>query len=362
MQLIFSPFIKATFLLFLHLDLGKKLKEKYGDKLLGHEEEYYEEVKSFSSNYMLDGIKKILDEFKVTFDIWSSEKANKEAGYTEKALSKLKPYIYEADDATWLRTTDFGDDKDRVLIKSDGSYTYFAPDIGYHMYKCERGYTKLIDLLGADHHGYINRMNAALEGLGYPKGTLHIELVQMVRLMENGQEVKMSKRTGKSVTIKDLVEEVGVDATRYFFVSRASSTHFDFDLGLAKANSADNPVYYAQYAYARICSIIEAAKAESIKADLTSSLINHPKELILLRTLNEFPKVVEDAAVSLAPYRVCNYIQQLAAQFHGYYGECRVVDKDNKELSAQRVGLLEAIRVVLGNAFDLIAITKKEKM
>jgi len=311
---------------------------------------------------MLDEIKRILKEFRVSFDIWSSEKANKEAGFTEKALEKLSPYIYKSEDATWLRTTDFGDDKDRVLVKTDGAYTYFAPDIGYHMDKMQRGYDRLIDLLGADHHGYVNRMNAALMGLGFNKDTLHIELVQMVRLMENGIEVKMSKRTGKSVTIKDLIEEVGIDATRYFFVSRAASTHFDFDLGLAKSTSNENPVYYAQYAYARICSILESAKQQNFELDLTSTLITHPKELQLLRMLNEFPNVVVDAAQTLSPYKVCNYIQKVAALFHGYYSECRVIDKDNIVLSEQRLALLEATKVVLGNAFDLIDIEKKEKM
>lgn len=345
------------------ITLATKLKDKYGDSLLNdNSQECYENVKSFSVNYMLDEIKRILKEFRVTFDIWSSEKANKEAGYTEKALEKLKPYIYQSEGATWLRTTDFGDDKDRVLIKTDGSYTYFAPDIGYHMDKMQRGYDRLIDLLGADHHGYINRMNAALMGLGFNKDTLHIELVQMVRLMENGQEVKMSKRTGKSVTIKDLVEEVGIDATRYFFVSRAASTHFDFDLGLAKATSNENPVYYAQYAYARICSTLESAKEQNIVLDTNSTLINNPKELQLLKMLNEFPNVVEDAAKTLSPYKVCNYIQKVAALFHGYYADCRVIDKDNLLLSSQRLALLEATRIVLGNAFDLIAIEKKEKM
>ncbi|MBE6124019.1 MAG: arginine--tRNA ligase [Erysipelotrichaceae bacterium] len=345
------------------ITLAKELKEKYGNSLLNDDSiETYEKVKSFSTNYMLDEIKRILKEFRVSFDIWSSEKANKEAGFTEKALEKLSPYIYKSEDATWLRTTDFGDDKDRVLVKTDGAYTYFAPDIGYHMDKMQRGYDRLIDLLGADHHGYVNRMNAALMGLGFNKDTLHIELVQMVRLMENGIEVKMSKRTGKSVTIKDLIEEVGIDATRYFFVSRAASTHFDFDLGLAKSTSNENPVYYAQYAYARICSILESAKQQNFELDLTSTLITHPKELQLLRMLNEFPNVVVDAAQTLSPYKVCNYIQKVAALFHGYYSECRVIDKDNIVLSEQRLALLEATKVVLGNAFDLIAIEKKEKM
>ena len=339
--------------------------DEIGDKYKGdNSDEAFAYFKKRSTELKLDAIKKVLDDFRCHFDIWTSEKENKDKGLTEKALERLKEagYVYEQDDATWLATTKFSDDKDRVLIKSDGDYTYFAPDIGYHADKLNRGYDYLVDLLGADHHGYINRMKSSLQMLGYTADTLHIEIVQMVRLIKNGEEMKMSKRTGNGISIQELCEEIGTDAVRYFFVARAASSHLDFDMDLATSTSNDNPVYYAQYAYARICSILNSAKEQGIEMDVNSTLINNEKEIQLLKQLNEFPSLVVDAAITLSPSKICNYIQKVAQLFHGYYGECRVIDQDNISLSSQRLALLEATRTVLQNAFNLIAIDCKEKM
>ena len=339
--------------------------DEIGDKYKGDTgEEAFAYFKKRSTELKLDAIKKVLDDFRCHFDIWTSEKENKDKGLTELALDRLKAagYVYEADDATWLATTKFSDDKDRVLIKSDGDYTYFAPDIGYHADKLNRGYDYLVDLLGADHHGYINRMKSSLQMLGYTADTLHIEIVQMVRLIKDGEELKMSKRTGNGISIQELCEEIGTDAVRYFFVARAASSHLDFDMDLATSKSNDNPVYYAQYAYARICSILNSAKEQGFVMDENSTLINNEKEIQLLKQLNEFPSLVVDSAISLAPSKICNYIQKVAQLFHGYYGECRVIDQDNISLSSQRLALLEATRIVLQNAFNLIAIECKEKM
>ena len=344
---------------------AQQIIDEIGDKYKGvNNEEAFAYFKKRSTELKLDAIKKVLDDFRCHFDIWTSEKENKDKGLTEKALDRLKDagYVYEKEDATWLDTTKFSDDKDRVLIKSDGAYTYFAPDIGYHADKLNRGYDYLVDLLGADHHGYINRMKSALQMLGYTAETLHIEIVQMVRLIKNGEEMKMSKRTGNGISIQELCEEIGTDAVRYFFVARAASSHLDFDMDLATSTSNDNPVYYAQYAYARICSILNSAKEQGIVMDENSTLINNEKEIQLLKQLNEFPSLVVDAAISLSQSKICNYIQKVAQLFHGYYGECRVIDQDNISLSSQRLALLEATRIVLQNAFNLIAIECKEKM
>ena len=275
---------------------------------------------------------------------------------------KEKGYTYEQDGALWFRTTDFGDDKDRVLIKTDGSYTYFTPDIAYHLSKMNRGYDYLVDLLGADHHGYINRMKAAIQALGYNADQLNIDILQMVRMVENGEVVKMSKRTGNAVTIRDLIDDIGVDATRYFFVAKAANTPFDFDLGLAKSQSNENPVYYAQYAHARMCSIMRSAAEKNIEPADHFELINNPKEIELLKHINEFKNTINDAARTRAPHKIANYIQKLAQLFHSFYGDCHVIDEENKELSSQRLALVEATRITLANALNLIGVHAPEKM
>ena len=266
---------------------------------------------------------------------------------------------YEKDGAIWFKSTEYGDDKDRVLKKSDGYYTYLTPDIANHMYKFERGYEKLVNLWGADHHGYIPRMKAAIQAMGYGKDALEVDIIQMVRLVENGEEVKMSKRTGNAITIRELVDDIGVDSARYFFVSRAVDTHMDFDLNLARSQSNENPVYYAQYAYARICSILRTRSAQRLE---NYDLLTSEKEVDLLKHINEFVNVVSDAAFTRSPNKICNYIQKLAQYFHSFYGAHKIIDDSQPELTAQRLALLEATRITLKNALDLIGVSAPEKM
>jgi len=279
-------------------------------------------------------------------------------------LQKLKEagFTYESEGALWLKSTTFGDDKDRVLVKKDGSYTYLTPDICYHLDKISRGYDKLVNLLGADHHGYIGRMKSAIQALGYNSDILEIDIFQMVRLIKDGQEVKMAKRTGNAVTIEDLMEEIGIDATRYFFVSKAGNTMFDFDLSLAASKTNDNPVYYAQYAHARMCSIEEMANQNGITVATSFELINHQKELELIKHINEFRNVIIDGAKNRTPHKITNYIQKLAQLFHSFYSECKVVDKENMDLSNQRLAVVKASKITLRNALNLIGVSAPEKM
>lgn len=347
------------------IDIATKIKEIDGDKYLEMDEgKAIVFFRNKGTEYELQKIKDILNEFRVSFDVWFSETSLYENDRVVPTIEKLKAagYTYEEEGALWFKSTEFGDDKDRVLIKGDGSYTYLTPDIAYHLNKLDRGYEYLVDLLGADHHGYINRMKAAIQALGYNADQLNIDIIQMVRMMNNGEPVKMSKRTGNAVTIKDLIEEIGVDATRYFFVSKAANTPFDFDIGLAKSKSNENPVYYAQYAHARMCSIkAQAAKANIDYSDKYDLLVN-PKEIELVKHINEFRNVIIDSAINRTPHKITNYVQRLAQLFHSFYNECYVIDEDNLELSGQRLALVEATRITMANALNLIGVSAPEKM
>lgn len=339
-----------------------ELAEKYQDAYVEENEENLKFFKEKGIAFELDKIKRDLDNFRVHFDVWSSEQKIRDDGKVETALQVLdeKGMTYEKDGALWFATTKFKDDKDRVLRKTDGSYTYLVPDIAYHKDKLDRGFDMLVDLLGADHHGYIPRLKASIEALGNNPDKLQVDIIQMVRLVENGEEVKMSKRLGNAVTIRELCDEVGVDAARYFFVQRAVDTHFDFDLGLARKQSNDNPVYYAQYAHARMCSILR--QAPEMKQAENYDLLTHEKEIALMKYINEFTSVVADAAKTRSPHKVCNYIQKLAAYFHSFYNACKVIDMEHEELSAQRLALLKATKVTLKNALELIGVEAIEKM
>ena len=342
------------------VNIAKIMVEEVGDKYLVDSDEAFNYFKTRGTELELAKLIKDLEMFRVSFDVFSSELAIRNAGKVEKVLEDLKPYIYENENATFLRTTAISDDKDRVLIKSDGAYTYLLPDIAYHQDKLQRGFTKLIDCLGADHHGYIERMKSSLVMLGYQKEALEIELIQMVRLFKDGKEYKMSKRTGNAVSMKELCEEVGVDAVRYFFVSRASSSHLDFDLDLASKMESSNPVYYAQYAHARLCAVKEKAKDYAL--DYEGKLLGNPKEVSLLKILVDFPKEVGQSAIARAPYKMTNYIQKLATAIHEFYSECRVIDDSNLELTASRLALAEASRIVMKNALELIGVNAPWKM
>lgn len=347
------------------IDIANKIKEEYGNKYVDcTKEEAISYFRSIGTEHELEKIKDILNEFRVHFNVWFSETSLYEGNKVVPTIEKLteKGYTYESEGALWFRTTDFGDDKDRVLIKTDGSYTYLTPDIAYHLNKLDRGYEYLVDLLGADHHGYIARMKAAIQALGYNADQLNIDIMQMVRMVENGEVVKMSKRTGNAVTIKDLIEDIGVDAVRYFFVSKAANSPFDFDLGLAKSKSNENPVYYAQYAHARMCSIEAQAVNANIEAADHYELLTHEKEIELVKHINEFRNEVAESAKARTPHKIANYIQKLAQLFHSFYNECYVIDENNKELSSQRLALVKATQITLKNALNLIGVSAPEKM
>ena len=338
-----------------------EVAKEEGDKWLNKEEGRHEYFKKLGIRKELDKILNDLKAFRVEFDSFVSEQELRDSGKVEKALQSLidKGLTYEEDGAIWFKTEQFGDDKNRVLKKSDGSLTYLVPDIANHLYKLERGYKHLVNLWGADHHGYILRLKAALSAFGY-NDVLDVDIIQIVRLVENGVEIKMSKRTGNAVTLRELMEDVGVDATRYFFSSRACESHLDFDLGLAKKQDSDNPVYYAQYAHARMCSIIR--QASDIEETNKLDSLNSEKEINLIKHLNEFTATVSDAARTRSPNKICNYIQRLAQYFHSFYDSNKVIDKDNMELSKQRLMLVKASKITLKNALDLIGVSSPEIM
>jgi len=349
------------------IGIGKKLAEEYGDKFVDQSsDERLSFFREYGLKYEMAKLKTDLEEFRVPFDVWYSETSLYHNGKIDNALAALKEkgHIYEEDGATWFRSTTFGDDKDRVLIKNDGSYTYLTPDLAYHKDKLDRGFTKLINVWGADHHGYIPRMKAAIEALGYGKDTLEVEIIQLVHLYKNGEKMKMSKRTGKAVTMRDLIEEVGLDAVRYFFAMRSADTHMDFDLDLAISKSNENPVYYAQYAHARICSMLRQGEEQglSFEDNLKLDEISSEKEFDLLKKLGEFPQAVAEAAQKRIPHRITNYIYDLASTLHSFYNAEKVLDPENTEKSRARLGLMKATQVTLQNALTIIGVSAPEKM
>ncbi|GAF21478.1 arginyl-tRNA synthetase [Bacillus sp. JCM 19047] len=349
------------------IDIAAQLKAEVGDEYATLEEqERLEILRHYGLNKELEKIKKDLSVYRVSFDHWFSETSLYESGQVERGLDVLKEKgkTYEQDGATWLRSTEYGDDKDRVLVKNDGSYTYLTPDISYHLDKYDRGHDRLIDILGADHHGYIPRMRAAIQALGYDASRFDVEIIQMVSLYQGGEKVKMSKRTGKAVTLRDLMDEVGIDATRYFFAMRSADTHMDFDMDLAVSKSNENPVYYIQYAHARISSILrqgeEAGMTDYNQADLT--LLNGEKEYELLKVIGDFPIAVADAAKKQNPQRMANYTYDLAQTLHSFYNGNRVVDGDNEALSYARLALMRATQLTIKNALALLGVRAPEKM
>ncbi|MCQ2793894.1 MAG: arginine--tRNA ligase [Bacilli bacterium] len=340
--------------------LAQAFKKKYGDKLLDHSEKNLALITQEGMMQELENIKKDLKHFRIVFDVFSFESTIRASGAIEQALKELGKYIYQDGEAKILKTTTFLDDKDRPIVKSNGDYTYFLPDIAYHYNKMSRGFDQLIDVLGADHHGYINRMKSALMMKGYAANTLDVPLIQVVRLMDNGQEVKMSKRTGNAITLKELCDEVGVDAVRYFFVARSNTSHLDFDYALAKSKSNDNPVYYAQYAHARLSNVL--AMAKNYQIDQTGALLKEPSEINLLKALQEFPVVVETTAKSKEVHKMALYVHNLATLIHSFYNSCRVIDEKELPLTSARLGLVLASKIVLRNALDLIGVSAPEKM
>jgi len=334
-----------------------------------------------SYDQVLTHVKSVLERFGVNFDVWFSEASMHVAddeGRTEiqKSIDGLKEkgYIYEEEGALWFDSEQFGDDKNRVLMKSDGAATYFAADIAYHENKFKRGFDKVINLWGADHHGYIKRMEAAVAALGYP-GQLEVLIGQMVTLYRDGQLVRMSKRTGEMVTFEELIDEVGVDGARYHLIRTSSDQQLAFDINEAKDQSSNNPVFYVQYAHARICSILRKAAGKSGEDDIDMdalaaaviddgtdlSLLSHEAELALMRKLSEFGEVVERAARDRAPFRLTHYSEELASLYHQFYQQCQVIG-DDKELSSARLALVDAVRHTLANALRLIGVSAPTRM
>ncbi len=332
------------------------------------EKERTEHLKEFALNEMLEMQRQSLERFGVTFESWVSEKTLRMEGMVEEVLSYLTEAdcTYEKEDAIWFSSTKFGDDKDRVLMKSDGSITYFVPDLAYHLTKIQRGFTKLIDIFGPDHHGYVPRLKAAFQALKYDENMLEIIFLQQVNLFESGEKVKMSKRAGKIVTMDDLVGVVGKDAARYFFIARKANAHLNFDLELALQQNNENPVYYCQYAHARICSIIKKAKKDKVlprtfKKELCGKL-GKTEELALIQKLTDLPELLELIAEFREPHRLATYTEELCGLFHRFYNKYQVVGGKDKELSQARLLLIDTVRNVLAICLDLMGISAPEKM
>lgn len=342
------------------IDIAKTIFDKYGNSKLDEDLEFFKKV---AVDYLLNIIKTDLSNFGVTFDVWTSEKSIRAKGRIEESLKILdeKGLVYKKDDATWLKTTVYGDDKDRVLIKTDGSYTYLVPDIAYHLDKFDRGFDYLIDVFGADHHSYVSRLKASIEALGYDKDKLEVRLLQMVRLLRDGEIVKMSKRTGGNITISELVGEIGKDAARYFFATRSLDGQMDFDINLALKKSSENPFFYVGYANARICSILRDAKEKSIDicTDIKEAIDIDSKALLL--KVYEFTEVLVSAALKKEPHLITNYVYELASMFHNYYGKHKILTDDIK-MSEKRLGLIKTVGITITNALRLIGVKAPEKM
>ena len=348
------------------IDTAKRIVKIYGDKFMQMEEEdRLHEFKTLALKEKLAALKEDLQAFNVDFDVWFSEKPLHEEGRIKAACDYLleRGYMYEKDGALWLKSTEYGDDKDRVVIRDNGIPTYLAADIAYHRDKFERGFDHVINLWGADHHGYIARMKAAVGALGYKPEQLEVLILQMVSLYRNGELVKMSKRTGQSVTLNELIEEVGTDAARFFFIMRSIDSQLDFDLTLATEKSSDNPVYYVQYAYARICSILRQIAEENIAIDEKSPLtaLTAEVEIDLIKKLGEYPELIAAAAKERAPHRVAHYVYELASLFHSFYNQCRILGVE-PEVQQARLLLVVAVQHVLKHALNVLGISAPERM
>ena len=348
------------------IETAERIKRIYGDKFLYMDEDKrIEEFRTIALKEKLAALKEDLEAFNVTYDVWFSEQTLHDGNKIKEACDLLteRGYMYEKDGALWLKATEHGDDKDRVVIRDNGVPTYFAADIAYHRNKFERGFDRVINLWGADHHGYIARMKAAVGALGYNPDQLEILILQMVSLYRNGELVKMSKRTGQSVTLNELIEEVGTDAARFFFVMRSIDSQLDFDLTLATEKSNENPVYYIQYAHARICSIFRQLKEAGIEeaADADYTLLTDPTETELIKKLGEYPELIASAAKERAVHRVAHYVHELAGLFHSFYNQCRILGVD-PELQQARIKLVKATQHVLRHALNILGVSAPERM
>lgn len=346
------------------IETAQKIINEIGDKYLS--ENGYEFFRQYGVDSLLEELKHDLSDFRVSFDVWFSEKSLYDHDLVNKTVALLteKGFTYEQDGALWLKTSEYGDEKDRVIIKTDKSFTYVTPDIAYHKNKLDRGYTKLINVLGGDHHGYISRLKAAIEMVGGKSDLLEVELLQMVKVLQNGEEVKMSKRSGKAIVLRDLIDEVGVDPIRYFFAMRSLSTHMDLDLDLAIRQTNENPVYYVQYAHARICSIFRGAQNKGFdltQLPTTFTTLESEKVFELIGVLSGYPSAVHASATQRAPHKITNYINNLASSFHSFYNDEQVITEDEVQ-SYERLALLNAVKIVLKDALDLVGVSAPEQM
>jgi arginyl-tRNA synthetase len=348
-------------------------KEKHIDGLIVRAKQLlgdnrYRFVFELALNTILDDIRDDLGLFGVHYEEWYSEKSLTESGAVNKAIERLRGagYLYENNGALWFRSTDFGDEKDRVVVRDNGQTTYFASDIAYHMDKLERGFDRVIDVWGADHHGYVPRVKAALEALGDDASRLDVLLVQFAVLYRGGEKVQMSTRSGEFVTLRELRKEVGTDAARFFYVMRKCEQHMDFDLDLAKSESSDNPVYYVQYAHARVCSVLRQAADKGLDVEVTAGVENLDRlqeehEKALLKSLSRYPEVVESAALNEEPHQLCHYVRELANDFHTYYNAHQFL-VDDVRLRDARMKLILAVQQVLRNGLNLLGVSAPERM
>ncbi len=349
------------------IEIAKEIKEKYGDTFMKDDfQTRKEKFKKIAYEMVLEHLKKVLESMEVHFDVWFSEKSLHESGALYEALELLKRAgaVYEKDGAVWFASSNFGDEKDRVLVRANGEPTYFLADIAYHLNKKMRGFDLVIDIWGADHHGYVPRMQAAMKALGY-ENFLEIIIGQMVNLLSGGKPVRMSKRTGEMVTLEELLEETGKDALRFFFVSKSTDSTIDFDIELAKEHSQKNPVYYVQYAHARICSILRKAAQAGIEPDFSDrnilNLLSDPSEIELIYNLSLFPELVEACARTREVHHIPAYLLDLASMFHSFYQKVRVIT-DDIELSKARLSLIEAVRIIMEDGLDIIGVSAPEFM
>ena len=338
------------------------------EKLLDSESEITERSGDAAQKFLLERIVDNLKNFGgIIFDVWSSEKELHDSGKVRAAMDTFieKGLIYESEGASWFRSSDFGDEKDRVIIKEDGNLTYLAADIAYHKEKLDKGYDRIIDVWGADHHGYIPRVRGAIEALGHDPEKFNVLLIQMVTLTREGKPVTMSKRSGNFVTLKEVIDEVGSDAGRFFFLMRRYDSQLEFDLELAKKTTADNPVFYVQYMHARICSILTRAKESGLaipsRDQVKLELLSTPEEMEIIKQLASYPEVLEGSALSMEPHRMTVYLASLATSFHSYYNKTKVVTED-AALSCARLYMVDSAKIVVKNALTLLGISAPEKM
>lgn len=348
-------------------DIAYEIYKDFGNSFLSaRTEEVMKIFSEIASKKIINNISRDLKSFRVNFDSWFSENSLYVSGEVDSILSLLqkKDFIYEKDGAKWMKAFCLGDQKDRVIIKSNGEPTYFASDIAYHKNKYERGFNKVIDIWGADHHGYMDRIKAVLKALNYQEKSFSVLLVQMVKLIRNGMQIDMSTRKGTFITLEDVLKEVGPDAARFFFLLRRHDSHLDFDLDLAKKKSAENPVYYCQYAYARICSIERKAKSLGIPIsdfEADSSFLNLDEEKELIKKLDIYPYIIINSAQALEPHRLTFFLIELSTLFHKYYNAHRVLT-DKMEITLARIKLVKAIKIVLNSCLSLLGVSSPERM